>query len=157
MRRGGLRIVIADDEDVYFNARMLQVARSAGYERIERISRVTADVFASWLKKPPDVIVLDVRNVCDPDVAKDGVELARALIRETSSMVVITSAHKFHLRKSLPEIDYIIENRHLTSSDFVDELSQIVERYLSTKVRFYRHIGLRIGMALARGALQGAG
>lgn len=157
MRRGRLRIVIADDEEVYFNERMLRVAGNAGYHGIERTTRVTHEVLAKWLKKPPDIVILDIRNVCDPDVAKDGVELARTLLRETNSMIVITSAHKFHLRKSFPDVDYIIENRHLTSVDFVDELSNIVEKYLTRKTRFYKHLSFRIGMSLARGALQAAG
>ncbi|MBK8288926.1 MAG: hypothetical protein IPK95_10115 [Cellvibrionales bacterium] len=154
MQRGALRIVIADDEDAYFNEKMLSAAKNAGYHRIIRISYVTQDVFSSWLKKPPEIIILDVKNVCDPSVAKDGIELARTLLRETSSMVVVTSAHKWHFRKSLPQIDYFIENRQLTSSDFVDELSSIVNFFLSKKSKFYRHILLKFGIYLAKGAMQ---
>jgi hypothetical protein len=155
MQRGRLHIVIADDEAAYFNPNMLKAAKLAGYHGIERVDYVTPDVFAAWLKRPPNIFILDVKNVCDPNVAKDGIELARTLLRETGAMIAMTSAHKWHFRKALPQIDYFIENRQLASADFVDELAAIVDHYLSTKARFYKHIGMRIGVSLARGAFQG--
>ncbi|HVK54025.1 MAG TPA: hypothetical protein VM532_03255 [Burkholderiales bacterium] len=157
MQHGRLRIVIADDEAAYFNENMLKAAKSAGYHGIERIHYVTQAIFSSWLTTPPNIVILDVRNVCDSGVAKDGIELARTLLRETSAMVAVTSAHKWHFRKSLPQIDYFIEDRQLTSTDFVNELSAIVDYYLSKKARFYRHVLMRIGVSLVRGAMQGVG
>ncbi len=108
------------------------------------------------VKKNPDIVILDVKNVCDEKVAKDGVELARTLINQTSSMVVLTSAHRLHLRNAIIKADYVIENRTLTSTDFIDELSEIVDHFLTNKSKFYRNITFRIGLKLSKGALQGS-
>lgn len=154
MKFGSLRIVIADDEDTYFNPQMLALAEASGYEGIERISLIDAEYLKELLSTPPDIIILDVKGVCTPDVAKDGIELANMLSRETSIMIVVTSAHKFHLRGSVASVDHIIEERKLTAVDFVDELSVIVNKLLSEKARFYKHLSFRVGFALARGAMQ---
>lgn len=152
-----LRILIADDEATYFNPQMLALANAAGYHGIERISTIDNECLKSIVSNPPDIIILDVKGVCTPDVAKDGIELANLLSRETSIMVVITSAHKFHLRGSVVSVDHVIEERKLTAVDFVDELSTIVDKLLCEKVRFYKHLTFRAGFALARGALQKVG
>lgn len=157
MRKGKLKIVIADDEAAYFTKKMLSTAKNAGYHGVERLQQIDAAMLQQLLRHPPHIVILDVRNVCTPDVAKDGIELARMLLRETPSMVVITSAHHFHLRSTLTNIDHIIESRKLTAVDFVNELSVIVDKYMSTKSRFYQHWFMKVGMALARGALQAAG
>lgn len=151
-RLGSLRIVIADDEDSYFNPKMIECARASGFSRIERISFVTHDIFHLWLKKNPDIIILDVKNVVDETVAKDGIEMARTLSRLTKSMVVVTSAHQQKLRNAYVDIDYFIENRQLTSSDFIDELTKITEFYLQEKSRFYKNLFLKWGLRLLNGA-----
>jgi hypothetical protein len=155
MRSGSLKVVIADDEDVYFNERMIRAAGAAGFSNIDRISYVTHEVFESWLKDPPDIMILDVKYVVDEEVAKDGIELARVLSRKTSSMIVVTSAHQQHLRNAFVDIDYIIENRQLTSADFIHELSKIVRVYLDTKCKFYRNIIFRTGLKLVGGEVGG--
>jgi hypothetical protein len=153
MRAGRIRIAVADDEATYFNSNMLSLADKAGYGKIERHLVVDQALLDSWLTKPPEILVLDIKGVCTADVAKDGIELANLLIRETPSMVVITSAHKYHLRGAIISVDHIIERRNLTAVDFINELSVIVDKYLSKKAKFYKHILFRAGFALAKGAL----
>lgn len=154
MRFGKLKILIADDEATYFNAQMISLANSAGYHGIERIHKIDQARLRMLIDNPPDIIILDVKGVCAPDVAKDGIELANMLVRETSIMVAITSAHKFHLTGHIANVDHIIERRNLTAVDFVDELYIIVEKYLTAKAKFYKHLSFRAGIALARGAMQ---
>jgi len=156
MQRGKLAIHIADDEDAYFNEKMINTARRAGYHGITRVSYVTREILDAWLETPPDILILDVKNVCDPSIAKDGIELARLMVNETNSFVALTSAHQWHFRRDLPKVDYFIENRNLTSADFVDELSTIIDKYLSSKAKFYKHVMLRVGTALSKGAMQGS-
>lgn len=148
MKTGSLRIVIADDEDAYFHKKMIDSAKSAGFSNIERISFVTHEVFNTWLDNNPDIIILDVQNVVDTGVAKDGIELARVLKRSTSSMLVVTSAHEQQLRSALVNIDYFISNRKLTSTDFICELEKIVDYYLRTKSKFYKNLLLKAGFKL---------
>lgn len=154
MRKGKLRILIADDEASYFTPKMLEAARHAGYHGIKRVPQIDQETLSSILKEPPNIIVLDVKGVCPPEIAKDGIELARMLVRETPSMIVITSAHHFHLRVTLTNVDHIIESRKLTAVDFVNEISVIVSKYMSRKARFYQHIAMKTGIALVRGTLQ---
>ena len=150
MKKNHLSIIIADDEDVYFNKKMLHAAEAAGYYGIKRISFIDHEKFSEILANPPDIIITDVRGVCSPDVAKDGIELARVLVRETHSMVVITSAHRFHLNSSQLAVHHIIDNRHLTSTDFVNELSIIISKLLDEKVSFYKMIGFKVGWWAAK-------
>lgn len=156
MRKGKLRILIADDEAAYFTPKMLDAARNAGYHGIKRISQVDQTELTKLLKDPPHIVILDVKGVCPPEIAKDGIELAKMLVRETPSMVVVTSAHHFHLRATLTKIDHIIESRKLTAVDFVEELAVIVDKYMDRKSRFYQNLAMKAGMALARGAMQSA-
>ncbi|MDX1489879.1 MAG: hypothetical protein R3332_01220 [Pseudohongiellaceae bacterium] len=152
MAKGALRVVIADDEDAYFNERMIGSAKLAGFPGIERIDFVTHDIFQSWLKDSPEIIILDVMNVVDEEIAKDGIELARTLKANTNSMLIVTSAHEQQLKNSLAHIDYFIENRKLTSSDFIYELNKIMDHYINVKSKFYKNVSLKIGMKLASGA-----
>jgi len=154
MQKNCLRILIADDESVYFTKRMIDAAHTAGYHGIERVSQIDDLKLQEILEFPPHVIILDVKGVCPPDVAKDGIELARLLVRETPSMIVITSAHHFHLHSTLTEIDYIIESRTLTSVDFINEISSIVDKYMKIKSKPYQNLLMKLGLKLARGALQ---
>lgn len=154
MRRGALSVVIADDEDVYFNPQMISAAESAGFCKIKRVKEIDWKLMKSWLQAPPDIIVLDVVGVCKEEVAKDGLALASTLRKQTPSMIVITSAHTSHMRSEMREVDYIIDNRLLTISEFLDELETIINLYLSEKVKFYKKLGFRAGMMLARGVFQ---
>lgn len=149
MQKNHLSIVIADDQDVYFNKKMIMTAEAAGYHGIRRINFIDQALFAEILRNPPDIFITDVRGVCSQDVAKDGIELARVLVRETHSMIVITSAHKFHLNNAQLAVHHIIENRNLTSADFVNELSLIIEKLLKEKISFWKKIGFKIGWRAA--------
>ena len=96
MRLGSIHIVIVDDEDSYFTPQMISLANAAGYKKIKRLNKVTNEELTSWIKLPPDIIILDVKGIVDPFIAKDGIDVAARLSRETSAYIVITSAHQFH-------------------------------------------------------------
>lgn len=150
MQKGRLKIVIADDEAAYFTPKMIAAARHAGYCGITRIMQINHAELQKLLQNPPDIIILDVGNVCPKDVAKDGIDLARVFSRDTSAMVVLTSAHKFHLRGAITHVDYIIENRKLTAVDFVNEIALIVDKYLAVKSKFYKAVLFKIGVRLVK-------
>lgn len=145
-----LRIVIIDDEKAYFNDQMLSLARSIGYRQIDRYYTIDTELLQNLLQHPPEIVILDVKGVANPDVASDGFAVASQLHRHTPTFIVMTSAHKFHLKNAASVYDYVLENRLLTAVDFVEEIENIVSAYLETKARFFRHLSLRMGLKLAR-------
>lgn len=156
MQWGHLRIAIADDESSYFTPQMLGMADKAGFAGIERYERVTSALMDKWLLDTPDIVILDIKGVTAPEVAKDGFGVAMLLRRSTNAYVVVTSAHQFHLRNAQREFDYVIEDRLLTAVDFVHELEQIADDYFKRKARFYRRTAFRLGRLLIKsGSLPG--
>lgn len=144
------RICIIDDEEIYFNDSLLSLARKNGFQHIERYHIVNSELLKTLLEDPRDIIILDVQGVTTPDVAKDGLHLASSLTKKTNSYVVITSAHKFHLTNRVTDVDYIIEDRLLTAVDFMSELTNIVEDYLTKKSSFYRKVAFKVGLSIAK-------
>lgn len=155
MEKGNFRIVIVDDEDVYFGPKLLAIAKHAGYGAIERYSKVDADLHKKLCNRPPQILILDVKNVVDPDIATDGLELSEHLAQVTPSFIAVTSAHRYHLNNRVTKVDYIIESRVLTGVEFVAELRNMTEKCLSTKIRFYSKIAFRVGFAAAKKSLVG--
>ena len=153
MSAGNLRICVVDDQGTYFNENMLAVARAAGFSHIERYYLIDNQRLRKLLHSPPDIIILDIKGIADKGVAKDGFGIAKLMFDKTSTYVVITSAHKWYLHETHKDYDYVIEERFLTAVDFVDELQRITERYLASKVRFWRKVVFRIGLSLANHAL----
>lgn len=147
-----LRIAIADDEDSYFTPMMLALAATAGYTRIERHSQIDAALMQQWLQNTPDIIILDVKGVCDPSIAKDGLGVAVLLRRSTSAYVAVTSAHRFHLKNVQSAFDYVIEDRLMTGVDFIEELERLVDDFFERKARFYSKLCFRIGRSVIRHA-----
>ena len=153
MKLGGLKICIIDDENIYFNEGLLNLARENGFKNIERHYQVDSNLFKDLQKSPRDIVILDIQGVTTPDVAKDGLYLASSLVKNTNSYIVITSAHQFHLTNRITEVDYVIEDRLLTAVDFLEVLTEIVEDYLSKKTSFYSKIIFKVGFGLAKQGL----
>jgi len=150
MKFGKLRICIIDDHDTYFTPKMLDMAAVAGFPNIERDYIVDEKKFSDLQKSPPDIIILDIKGITKPSVAKDGFGIAAAMYRYTNAYVVITSAYKHYLSDIHKDFDYIIEKRLLTGMDFIKELELIIENYLKRKIRFYKKIFFRIGFLLVK-------
>lgn len=153
MRMTPLDICIVDDIPSYFNEDMLKIANAAGYAKFQRLFVVDSTMMAKLLKRPPDIIILDIKGVTDPELAKDGFGIAELLARNTNTFIVLTSAHKFRLKNQSFQSDYVIGQRLLTPVDFVAELDEIVSAALSRKIRFYRAIVFRIGFWIGKYAL----
>jgi hypothetical protein len=47
----------------------------------------------------------------------------------------------------------VIEDRFLTAVDFVEELRQITDKYIASKVRFWGKLIFRMGLSLTKHAL----
>jgi hypothetical protein len=153
MRAGRLRICVVDDQKTYFHENMLAAAKAAGFSHIIRYYVIDAQLLQKLLRSPPDIIILDIKGVADKKVAKDGFGIAKLMFERTNAYIVITSAHKFYLRETHTQYDYLIEDRFLTIVDFVEELGRITEKYLKAKVRFWGKPVFRLGFFLARKAL----
>lgn len=145
-----LSICIVDDEEAYFNKDMLSIASNAGFKNIERFNQINIELFKDLQERPRDIVILDIRGIVSPNVAKDGLAVASTLKRTTNSYVVITSAHQHHLSMKMVDVDYIIEDRLLTAVDFVDVLIEIIENYLDKKIAFYKKIVFKLGFKLVK-------
>lgn len=150
MKVNNVKICIVDDEDVYFNANMLNVAKNTGFNKIDRYSRIDNTLLCRLQKNPYDIVILDVQGITDPNVAKDGMQIASLLSRTTSSYIVLTSAHQFHLVNEMTRVDYVIEDKILTTADFVDELIEIVDDFLDRKSSFYKNILFKAGFTMLK-------
>jgi two-component SAPR family response regulator len=150
MKLGRLRICIIDDKKTYFNPQMLEMAAAAGFPDIERYYLVDEKLFMELQQFPPDIIILDIKGITIPSVAKDGFSIASVMYGKTNSYIVITSAHKYYLKDFHKDYDYIIEDRLLTGIDFIEELEKITEDYLNRKIRFYKKVVFRIGFRLIK-------
>lgn len=150
MKWGKLKICIIDDEKTYFNPQMLEMAAVAGFPKIERHYLVDEILFKRLQEFPPDIIILDIKKITKPNIAKDGFAVASLMYDNTNAYVVITSAHQFYLREFHKEFDYIIQERNLTGVDFIEELNKITEDYLKKKIKIYKKVFLRIGLNLVK-------
>ena len=149
IKRGHLKILIVDDKNDFFNETILSVSRAIGYN-IERCYYIDEPRLEQIIKSPPDLIILDIKDICDPKVAKDGFQIASLLTGNTNSYVALTSSHMFHLESIHKAYDYIIGQRLLTALDFNSELEIMIDEYLSTKVRFYNKVLLRVGLKIMK-------
>lgn len=150
MKLQWLHITIIDDAPAYFSKQMLSIASSAGYPNIKRLYWINEEVFKDLHKNPPDIIIIDVKGVVDKRIAKDGLEVAALLYRNTPAFVVITSAHQYHLRKEMKENDYILEDRNLTAVDFINAISVITQSFLRKKLKPYKKLIFKLGFSLAK-------
>ena len=150
MKINALSICIVDDEEIYFNAAMIKTAKNAGFTRIERYQKIDRDLLNRLQEQSYDIVILDIKGITDPAVAKDGMQVASLLNRTTNSYVVITSAHQFHLVNEMTNVDYVIENKLLTSADFIDELIEIVDDFISRKSTFYKNLLFKTGFSMVK-------
>ena len=150
MKLNNVNICIVDDEDIYFNKNMLNIASNAGFTKIDRHSKIDNSLLNRLQKKPYDIVILDVQGITEPDVAKDGMQIASLLSRTTSCYIVVTSAHQFHLVNDMTKVDYIMENKIQTTADFVDELIEIVDDFLNKKASFYKKLLFKAGFSMLK-------
>ena len=104
-----VNITIIDDQGAYFNPGMISKANKVGFKNISRLNYITPEVFDNLLDNPPNIIILDIKGIVDPTIAKDGLEVASIMHKSTNSFVVVTSEHQFHLKNRINNTDYIIE------------------------------------------------
>ncbi|ENM5736344.1 response regulator [Vibrio mimicus] len=150
MKLNNVNICIVDDEDIYFNADMINIANDAGFEKIDRYSKIDNTLLSRLQKKPYDIVILDIQGITEPDIAKDGMQVASLLSRTTCSYIVVTSAHQFHLVNDMTKVDYVMENKIQTTADFVDELIEIVDDFLNKKSSFYKKVLFKIGFSMLK-------
>lgn len=150
MKLNNVNICIVDDEDAYFNTNMLQIAKNTGFNSIDRYNKIDNKLLNKLQSDPYDIVILDVQGITVPSVAKDGMQVASLLSRTTSSYIVVTSAHQFHLVNDMTKVDYVMENKLLTSADFVDELIEIVDDFLKRKASFYKSILFKVGFSIIK-------
>jgi len=150
MSLGKYKICIVDDEKAYFTKPMVQAAKKAGFSVIDRYYSVDKKLLTKFQNNHYDLIILDVRGSTEEDIAKDGIELAVMLKRTTPCCIAITSAHQFYLRNKMKDIDYVIENRTLTVTDFIDTINDVVTYSLDKHYTFYKKIIFRVGFTLAK-------
>lgn len=150
MRISSIKICIVDDEEIYFDKQMIELAKLNGFKNIERYTKIDSDLFEDLQKSPRDIVILDIQGITSPEVAKDGLQIASSLSKNTSSYIVVTSAHQFHLSNKLTKVDYVIEDRLLTQVDFLDTLIQITEDYLEKKTTFYKKVAFKVGFGLVK-------
>jgi hypothetical protein len=150
MKFDGYRICIVDDEESYFNSKMLTAAKKAGFENIDRYTIVNSRLHNKMLSDYYDLIILDIRGSTDEKVARDGLSLAASLSKRISSYIAITSAHQYHLLNETITVDYVIENRSLTNVDFIEVLHIMVADSLDKKVKWYKKILFRIGFSIIK-------
>lgn len=144
------KICIVDDEDIYFNESMLAAAKNSGIGNIERHSTIGTELLTRMQTKPFDILILDVKGITEPHIAKDGMHIASLITRTTNTYVAVVSAHQFHLINAMNDVDYYIENKLMTITDFVDELHTIIDEYLQKKSSFYKKIIFKVGYSIMK-------
>jgi hypothetical protein len=93
---------------------------------------------------------MDIKGTVTKDIGKDGFDVTKHVFENTNTFVVITSAHKHHLKNQNNYGDYIIESRLLTPLDFCDEMNEIIDIYLKRKITFYKKLTYKIGKSMIK-------
>ena len=140
-----LKVCIIDDTKAYFNEQMLLTASASGEYCFEREFKCNSIILNDLLKYPRDIVIIDIKGTTTEDIGKDGFDVAKVLLQKTSSFIVTTSAHKFHLKNRDQYGDYVITDRLLTAIDFIEELETISSIYLKRKIKFYQKITFKVG------------
>mgnify|MGYP002784930931 CR=1 FL=1 len=150
MKLSPINICIIDDVKAYFNEQMLTVAASKGNINFERYYKCDATLLKNLVSNPRDILILDIKGTPTPDIGKDGFDIAKHISTNTSTFVVITSAHKYQLKNRENYGDYILTERLLTPIDFTYELNLIIETYLKKKVKLYSKVVYKLGKYLLK-------
>ena len=149
-----IKIIVIDDVKTYFNETMLSLAKAKGNIQFERYYKCDATLLENLVANPRDIMIVDIKGTITPGLGKDGFDIAKHVYSNTNTFVVITSAHKFHLKNRENYGDYIMSERLLTPIDFNDEINIIIEQYLSKKTKIYQRTLYKIGKKLISHGLQ---
>lgn len=150
MKLSPIKIIIIDDVATYFNEQMLSVAGANGNVSFERYKKCDATLLKSLVSNPRDILIMDIKGTVTKDIGKDGFDVTKHIFENTNTFVVITSAHKHHLKNQSNYGDYIIEDRLLTPIDFSDEVNEIINIYLKRKISFYKKITYKLGKSMIK-------
>lgn len=150
MKLAPIKIIIIDDVATYFNEQMLSTAAANGNISFERYSKCDATLLKSLVSNPRDILIIDIKGTVKKDIGKDGFDVAIHVHKNTNTFVVITSAHKHHLKNQTNYGDYVIEDRLLTPIDFSNEINYIIDLYLKRKIATYKKFIYMIGKLMIR-------
>ena len=149
MKLSPIKVVIVDDVSTYFNEQMLSVASAKGNITFERYNKCDSILLKSLVSNPRDILIMDIKGTVTNDIGKDGFDVASHVVKNTTTFVAITSAHKYQLKNRMNQVDYVIEDRLLTPIDFTDEMNIIIDKYLKNKSKVYGKIIYKLGKSLA--------
>ncbi|WP_461588217.1 hypothetical protein [Winogradskyella sp.] len=150
MKLSPIKVIIIDDVGTYFNEQMLSIASANGNISFERYRKCDATLLKSLVANPRDILIMDIKGTVTKDIGKDGFDVTKHVFENTNTFLVITSAHKHHLRNQSNYGDYVIVDRLLTPLDFCNELDEIIDVYLKRKINFYKKLTYKLGKTLAR-------
>lgn len=145
MKLSPLKVCIIDDVKTYFNEQMLAVASAKGNIIFERNYKCDSILLKNLVANPRDIIIVDIKGTPTSDIGKDGFDIAKHIRQNTSTFVVVTSAHKYHLKNRENYGDYIMSERLLTPIDFTEEMNVIIDKYLKTKTKIYQKLVFKTG------------
>jgi len=148
MKLSPIKIVIIDDVSTYFNEQMLSISSANGNISFERYNKCDSILLKSLVSNPRDILIMDIKGTVTKDIGKDGFDVASHVVKNTTTFVAITSAHKYQLKNRTNQVDYVIEDRLLTPIDFADEINIMIDKYLKTKTKIYGKISYKVGKAL---------
>lgn len=148
MKFSPIKVIIIDDVETYFYPQMLSIAGSNGNISFERYTKCDANLLKSMVSNPRDILIIDIKGTASEEIGKDVFDIAKHVLQNTTTFVVTTSAHKHHLKNRTNYGDYVIEERLLTPIDFSEELNNIINVTLLTKIKIYKKIGYRLGKYL---------
>jgi hypothetical protein len=129
---------------------MLSIASANGTITFERYKKCDAILLKNLVSNPRDILILDIKGTVTKDIGNDGFDIAKHVYNNTQTFVVITSAHKYHLKNRTNYGDYIMTDRLLTPIDFTSELNLIIDLYLKNKMRIYQKLLFKIGKNLSK-------
>lgn len=145
MKLAPVNVIIIDDVSTYFNEQMLSVASANGNISFERHSKCDSILLKSLVTNPRDILIMDIKGTVHKDIGKDGFDVVDHKIKNTTTFVAITSAHKYQLKNRLNEVDYVIEDRLLTPIDFSDEMNIMIDKYLKIKTKIFGKLSYKVG------------
>jgi hypothetical protein len=150
MKLSNIRICIIDDKySIYFSEEKVSLLEFAGY-KVERIEYIDSrDTLDRLLMSPPDILVLDIKGIADPSLAKDGFDLATIFNKETKSYIVVTSEDLYQLENIRRNYDDVLP-RELSAVELYEHMEKMIKKMIELKYNFYQGVTLKIGMKLIK-------